>query len=325
VGLATRHALGWNERVTTPMPRRVRASAAPTVLLIALFALVDPVRPASGQDLPPQPTEVSAGPIFAVEDTIPVPSALLPVQIVTAPRVTLDEILRRVAEGEVRRDSLLQDQSFTMLAALTYLDAGKGGAPATRRQWESAMQVYRKRPDKVRTVPLRTRSEFKDDDGMSVQVGPGMSEELVNFAFQPRARSRFDFRIEERHLVGDRVIYVIGFVPRSKIDPLPTGRAWIDTKEFVIVRQEFWYRDRSPSPMFFKSIDSCVIERTQVDGKWWVLSRILARVQVTSLARFAARLGKESLAPTVDFTLSIRDWKVNRGIDDAIFAAKAKK
>ncbi len=309
--------------MTLPPISRARASALSIVLPFALSAAL--AGAGGAQELPPQPTQVSAGPLFAVEDTIPVPSALLPVQTVYASRVSIDEILRRVAEGEARRDSLMQDQTFTMLAALTYLEPGNGGAPATKRQWESATQVYRKKPDLVRTVPLKSKSEFKDDDGASVQVGPGMGEELVTFAFQPRTRARFSFRIEDRHLLGDRVVYMIGFVPRSKLDNLPTGRAWIDTKEFVIVRQEFWYRDRSPSPLFFTSIDNCVIERTQVDGRWWVMSRVLARVQVTSLARFLARVGKEKLSPTVDFTLSLRDWKVNQGLADALFAVEKKK
>jgi hypothetical protein len=294
--------------------RRPRFLLVPALALALLRTATASAQPVPGP-----------GPIFAVEDTLPVPTTQLPVTVVTAPRVTLDEILRRVAEGETRRDSMMHDQSFTMLAALTYLDSeGDAGAPTTR-QWESASKVYRQRPDKVRTIPLRHKSNFKDDDGANVQVGSGMGEELVNFAFQPRTRSRFSFRILERHLVDDRVIYLVGFTPRSKLDNLPTGRAWIDTQEFVIVRQEFWYRERSPAPLFFKSIDSCVIERTLVDGRWWVLSRVLARVQVTSLARFMAKLDKQKLPPTVDFTLSMRDWRVNQGIDEAVFATGGKR
>lgn len=274
--------------------------------------------------LPPPSEPTLPGPMLALEDTIPVPTRRLREQVVTAPRVTLDEILRRVAEGEARRDSLMQDQVFTLLAALTYIDTEAGAKTPVTRQWESATRVYRKRPDKVRSIPLKHMSNFRNEDGANVSVGSNMGEDLVNFAFQPRTRSRFGFRILERHLVGDHVVYVVGFTPKSKLDDLPTGKAWIDTNEFVIVRQEFWYRDRSPAPLFFESIDSCVIERTRVDGRWWVLSRVLARVQVTSLARFMARIGKERIAPTVDFTLSTRDWQVNRGIDDAIFAAGVK-
>jgi hypothetical protein len=292
------------------------------VALVPLALLALPAGPATAQSTLPPPSEKTLpGPILALEDTIPVPTRRLPEQVVRAPRVTLDEILRRVAEGEARRDSLMQDQAFTLLAALTYLDRDPDAKAPVTRQWESASRVYRKRPDKVRTVPLKHRSNFKEESGANVSVGANMGEELVNFAFQPRTRSRFDFRILERHLVGDHVVYVVGFTPRSKLDDLPTGKAWIDTNEFVIVRQEFWYRDRSPAPLFFRSIDSCVIERTRVDGRWWVLSRVLARVQITSLARFMARIGKEKLSPTVDFTLATRDWEVNRGLDDAIFAA----
>ena len=56
-----------------------------------------------------------------------------------------------------------------------------------------------------------------------------------------------------------------------------------------------------------------------------MLSRVLARVKVTSLARFMARVGKQKLTPTIDLTLATRDWLVNRGIDDAIFDVKEKK
>jgi hypothetical protein len=295
------------------------------IVLLALVALgcAAVAAPAAAQLPPPStPTARVGSPTLAVEDTMRV---ALPEEIIRAPRVSLDEILRRVAEGEARRDSMMQDQVFTMLAALTYLDDGKDASQSVVRQWESATRVYRKRPDKVRTVTLRQKSNFKNDDGANVTVGSSMAEELVTFAFSPRTRSKFKFEILERHLVGNHVIYVIGFTPRSRLDDLPTGKAWIDTNEFVIVRQEFWYRDRSPAPLFFESIESCIIERTQVDGRWWVLSRVLARVKVTSLARFMARVGKQKLTPTIDLTLATRDWQVNRGIDDAIFDVKGKK
>ena len=295
------------------LPKGIPVRSSPIAAAAFALALALPVAL-------PAPA-AAAGPSLAVEDTM---HTELPEQVVRAPRVTLDEILRLVAEGEARRDSLMHDQEFTMLAALTYVDDPKGGSVKTTRQWESASKVYRKRPDKVRTIKLREKSNFKTEDGASVNVGPGMGEDLVNFAFQPRTRSRFTYRILERHLVGDHVVYLISFTPKSKLDELPTGRAWVDTNEFVIVRQEFWYRDRSPAPLVFEKIDNCIIERARVDGRWWVMSRVLARVRLTSLARFMGRVGKQKLSPNIDFSLSMRDWRVNRGIDDAIFAAGAK-
>jgi hypothetical protein len=255
-------------------------------------------------------------PTLAIEDTMRVD---LPQVDVHAARVSLDEILDRVARGEARRDSLMHDQAYTMVAFLTYVDTTKT-PPVRKRQWESSSRVYKKQPNKVREVPYRTKTAFKKDDNVSVSTGPGMREQLVSFAFEPRARSRYKFTIEQRLFVGGHLVYVLGFEPKSKIDPLPSGRVWVDTNEFVIGREEFWYRDRSPSPVFFKSIDSCVLERTKVDGQWWVLSRLLARVELTSAARFMAKAARQSLPPIVDFTVVMQDWKVNRGIDDKIFA-----
>jgi hypothetical protein len=268
-------------------------------------------------------------PTLAAEDTIPIPSALLPEYVVTAPRVSLDEILRRVAEGEARRDSLMKDQSYTMLARITYLDADEKAPTNVKKKLEYASKVYKKAPGKVREIPLRRTSDIKkkngkEDDDVEVTAGPGMREQIVSFAFEPRTRARYDFKIADRVLVGGHVVYVISFSPKSKVDELPEGRVWVDTNDFVIAREEFWYRDRSPAPMFFKRLDSCVVERTKVDGKWWVVSRVLARIQLTSMARFMAKMAKEPLGQTIDFVATQYDWKVNQGIDDAVFAEKKK-
>ena len=263
-------------------------------------------------------------PTLAVEDTL---HTTLPEEVVRAPRVTLDEILDRVAKGEDRRDSLMHDQQYTMVAFFTYVDTTKT-PPVRKRQWEQATRVYKKQPNKVREVPFRTMSKFKkegkDDDNVSVSTGPGMREQLVSFAFDPRARRQYKFTIEDRKLVGKHLIYVIGFEPKSKLDPWPSGRVWVDTNDFIIGREELWYRGRSPSPMFFKSIDSCVLERSLVDGKWWVLTRLLARVELTSATRLMAKLAKQPLPPIVDFSVVNQDWKVNQGIDDAVFTKETK-
>jgi len=266
-------------------------------------------------------------PTLAAEDTIPIPSALLPEYVVTAPRVSLDEILKRVAEGEAHRDSLMKDQSYTLLAKVTYLDADEKAPTNAKKKLEYASKVYKKAPNKVREIPLRRTTDIKkkkDDDDVQVTAGPGMREQIVSFAFEPRTRKRYDFTIDSRVLVAGHVVYVISFTPKSGVDELPTGRVWVDTNDFVIAREEFWYRDRSPAPLFFKRLDSCVVERTKVDGQWWVVSRVLARVQLTSMARFMAKMAKEPLGQTVDFVASQYDWKINQGIDDAVFA-EAKK
>jgi len=307
--------------------RSTRAIARLAALLLALAATPPGAADAGTPGtLPKSPLKgVPGGPTLAEEDTIPIPSALLPVFVVTAPRVSLDEILRRVAEGEARRDSLMLDQSYTLSARITYLDADEKTPTGAKMRLDYASKVYKKRPDKVREIPLRQKSDFKDQgEGMDVGAAPTMREQLASFAFEPRARARFRFNIDDRRIVAGHVVYIISFKPRSSIDGLPEGRAWIDTNDFVIAREEFWYRDSSPAPLFFKRIDSCVVERTKIDGKWWVVSRVLARIQVTSMARFFSRMAKEPLTPTIDFVATQSDWRINQGIDDAVFTGGRK-
>ena len=180
-----------------------------------------------------------AAPALAVEDTIRLASGALPEYVVRAPRVTLNEILRRVVEGEARRDSLMQDQAFTRLLRVVYrFDEDDSSKPA-KTKFEEARRVFKKRPDLFREVLLRRQVDGKDNTDVEVETNPSMGEQIASFAFEPRARSRFRFEIRERHWVGGHVVYVIGFEPRSQVDPLPTGQVWIDTNEYVIVREEF--------------------------------------------------------------------------------------
>jgi hypothetical protein len=265
-------------------------------------------------------------PTLAVEDTLrqflddPLSEIL-----VTAPRQTLDEILRRVAEGEARRDSLLQDQAFTFLVRFSGRKAADDPEQKSELYAESATRVYQKHPHKKRTVLLKkwSREEEKEKGGkqnVNVSFDADMSESFIAFAFDPKMRARFQFRIEDRKLVGDQVVYLLSFIPRSSLEPLPSGRVWVNTNDFVILREEFAYRDHSPFPLVIQSIDSCVLERTLIDHRYWVISRILARVTLTDPARWTAKLAGDDIPKVMDLALARTDWIINGGIPDSLFA-----
>lgn len=271
---------------------------------------------------------LAPGPTLAAEDTLsPSIAGSYPEILVNAPRARLDEILRWVAEGETRRDSLMRDQAYTVHVRMAGRESAQAPADSARLLWESATRLYKARPDRIRVIRLRERSylketgDGKDGDRASIQVnfGADMSETFVLFAFDPQRRSRYRYQIEERSLVGDHLIYRIGFTPRSGLELLPSGRVWIDTNDFVIVREEFWYRDRSPAPLLLRSIDSCVLERTRIDRRYWVVSRILARVTLADPVRWLGRLAGERYPRVCDFVLSQEDWIINGGIPDSIF------
>lgn len=256
-----------------------------------------------------------AGPTLAVEDTM---HTAVDEVLVRAPRVTLGEILDRVARGEARRESLLTDQSFLATARVVAHADERGRTPELMS--ETVFRVYRKRPDKSRTVVLRRYEARPPKDKRprakaEVRFGPGMGEEIVNFAFRPEARRDYRYHIAGRDIVGGHVIYRIAFEPRSLLDPgNPSGLVWVDTNDFVIVRQEVRF-ERSPVPLFLERINRLVIERTQVDGHW-VLSRVLVRATAT--------LPLPRLGRSFDLGLRIEDYALNTGLADSLFAGHGR-
>jgi hypothetical protein len=251
-----------------------------------------------------------SGPTLAVEDTM---HTEVPEVLVSAPRVTLDEILDRVARGEARRDSLLHDVVFT--ATLRVVRGASGDRPAQLMQ-ETVSRVYKRKPDKVRSVELR-HWEIKPGKGggANINFSPSTEEQVVNFAFRPEARHDYRYRIVGRDLLGDHLIYRIAFEPKSLIGGGdPGGLVWVDTRDFVIVRQELDF-SRSPAPLILKGIDRVVIERQQVDGHW-VLRRLLMRITLTiPIPKFGR---------SADMAIQFDDYAINKGIDDAIFAHGGK-
>lgn len=244
------------------------------------------------------------GPTFAREDTM---TTEVPEVLVTAPRVTLDEILDRVARGESHRESLMVDQSFT--ATFRFLTRKKDGKETLLK--EKVMRVYKKRPDRVRSLTLRETSEKTKKRGdMDVSFRSTMGEEIVNFAFRPENRREFNFRIEGREIIGNQLIYRIAFEPRTTIDPsMPTGVCWVNTNEFVIIRQELGF-ERSPAALFIKDVERMVIERRNVDGHW-VLWRVLCRM------KWAIPI--PTMGSGIDMSILLDSYAINTGLTDAFF------
>jgi outer membrane lipoprotein-sorting protein len=291
-----------------PVRRAVALVAAALLLTAAPFVR----RAASAAP----PAAAGSGPTLATEDTM---HTDVPEVLVKAPRVTLDEILDRVARGEARRDSLLHDQSFTATMRVVHNTIGKGTPEVFA---ESVSKVYKKKPNGVRTIALRKYEKYPDkhdkgeDFSNDDDFSPGMGEEIVNFAFRPENRRNYRFSIEGRKLLGDHLLYTLAFEPRSALAVYePSGRVWVDTKDFVILRQELDFK-QSPVPLLLKSIRHMVVERTQT-GEFWVLSRMMVRMELTiPLPKF----GK-----SFDFAMALSDYTVNTGLPDSLFAAPGKQ
>lgn len=249
----------------------------------------------------------ATGPTLAVEDTM---HTEVPEVLVRAPRVTLEEILDRVARGEARRESLLVDQNFRVAMRVFRNVTGPGNP---RLVDESVWRVYRKRPQKVRAVLMRrVQPELKKHRAKAdfdVDFSPGMGEEIVHFAFQPEMRKRFRYQLEGRDLVGNHLIYRVAFEPRSLLTGDPSGQVWIDTNEFVIVREEVFFH-QSPVPLILKRLHRMIVERRRA-GDTWVLGRVLVRAELS--------LPFPVVGSSFDMSLVYDDYIINAGLPDSLF------
>ena len=281
--------------------KRLRFAAA-AILAAALAPYAGPP-PAAAGAAPSTPT-------LAREDTM---YTSVPEVLVSAPRVTLDEILDRIARGERRRDSLLVDEAF--IATVRLMHAKDDHSPAELLE-ETVSQVYRRKPGDARTLLLRRTlgkpDKKKDKTGVQVNFRGDMSEEIVNFAFRPEARRDFRYHIVGRDIIGNHVIYRIRFEPRSLLDPTqPSGLVWVDTNDFVILRQELEF-SRSPMPLILRNIDRMVIERERV-GDFWMLHKLLLRAHFTiPLPQVGRRL---------DMSMMFDRYALNSGLPDSIFTS----
>jgi hypothetical protein len=267
------------------------------MILVTLAALVTLAVGSSGR----------SGPTMATEDTM---RTELSEMLVKAPRVTLDEILDRVTHGEARRDSSIHDQAFT--AAFRLVRNSNDPKKKPELMSEVVYRVYKKKPDYVRGVRLRQweLKPDKNDDDATMSFRSDMSEQIVNFAFRPENRRDFKYRIVGRDVVGEHLVYRIAFEPRSVLDPsIPSGLVWVDTNEFVIVRQEVSF-DRSPVPLFLKGVDRMVIERQRVDSLW-VLSRALLRATFT--------VPMPEVGRSIDMAIQFSEYAINSGLPDSLF------
>lgn len=262
----------------------------------------------------------AAGPIFAVEDSLRVYS-LPETTLVKSSRVPLLDLIRKAQEGERRKYDGITTMAYnqTLKASIVF---------AKRTEYtESIRRVYYRHLDQWATATIRESEYVVDEDGrrrpkkededrgvkVSVKSGDDVSESLSKIPFYLERVDKFDYRIADRHLWPDQVLYEIAFEPKSDFEMLPSGRLWILTRGYQIVREEFHFR-HLPLPGILKSIDLVTREWQEVDGRW-VPKRITGRAGV--------RLPGFLRAPkSLEVVVVYDDYRFNVPLDEALFTEK---
>ncbi|MDM7913849.1 MAG: hypothetical protein ACE15D_05210 [Candidatus Eisenbacteria bacterium] len=289
----------------------------PLVLVsLALLATVLLLPPHAGAVDPSE--EGRAGPpvpAVALEDTLDYTHLPFDEVEVRAHRLSIGEIVDRCIRQEEALQAKIASDSYTQQVKAVLHVGGDGEGKETLLVTEESSRVFYRKGKGTETVLLQKdrykleggqRKEWpeeSDSGGGKVEI---RYEDFHALPFYLEDREQYDFRILSRHWLGGKLIYEVTLEPKSDFAIAPSGRIWIDTTDFQILREEFDFRDRVPMPMFVKSIGPFVRERERIGGVW-VWKRVLVRADLhAKLLRF---LDKE-MPSTVEMSVTFAGHEV---------------
>jgi hypothetical protein len=262
-----------------------------------------------------------AAPILALEDSLR-QYTMPETTRVRATRIPLLELIRKAQDGERRKYEGIQTMAFNRSVKVTI---EFGGRKPHLECHEDVSRVYYRRPLDWAEVALRksdydvapdgTRTPRDQDDPhgpVQLEIGEEDSnarrlEEVPAYLQQIE---RFEFRILQRHLRRDEVLYEIGFAPRSDFEMLPSGRIWLLTSGYQIVREEFEFK-KLPLPGILKSVNLVTREWQEIEGHW-VQKRITGRANIGIVPMLGA-------PKSIEVVVLFDDYKFDQPIVDAVF------
>jgi hypothetical protein len=256
--------------------------------------------------------------LLAVEDTLDLTDRYkIDPLIVEAERLRIGEIVRLCIESEEALKERIETHVYTQFLKTVMHVGGYGDDAENLHVLEEVARVHFRRPEEVKVVPLKQEWYILEDgkkkpweegeeEGGDVRV---RYEDFNDLPFYFEDEDEYEFEILSRQIVGDHVVYEVGFKPKSDFEIAPEGKILIDTSTFRILREEFDFGDRVPMPWLVKSIGPVIRERERI-GELWVWKRILVRVDL--------RLGwlrflEKNIPDTLEFVVLFDEHHLNEG------------
>ncbi len=241
----------------------------------------------------------------------------------TADKMTLDEIIDRCVEGEKTKLAGHHDVTVTLTLRTVVswrkkrlvTDAGYLAYQDESGFGKSVRLGERERKFKLEDGAwVYDKDEGKDKSPVTLEVSDN-GKGLQDVPFFLAQRSEYDFKLFSRTLEGDHVIFKVAFSPKSDFKPLPSGIVYVDTDAFRIIHEEFTFEKQNPLPLLLKNVKRISREWRQLPTGEWVVSRILADVDL--------RGGWTGVMPeSVTFALALDDYRFDQGYDAARFGKR---
>ncbi len=225
---------------------------------------------------------------LAVEDTVSFSHNEYDTLLISAPRVKVEDVIKAIGERIERDENLIKSHEFTVLATMI-LHKDSDPESGNFILYESAERRRIARGESVQSVLLWDRERiFKDGEldeekheeeefkteWHDIGQGVGMAQ-----PFSTESGDQYKYEIEDRHIVGNNVVYKILFKPKSDFDALPSGTVWVDFSDLVLRRIEASFIDPVPYPLFLKAVPFIRITQRKL-GDFWVADEVHTRIEL---------------------------------------------
>ncbi|MCP4291001.1 MAG: hypothetical protein GY780_04090 [bacterium] len=210
--------------------------------------------------------------------------------VVSAPQVSLDEVIDAIIKRSERDDYLMAQYEYTMLVTQVLRDdPGVEGGNYTLEEYAIRLSYSRELGEQLSTLWERRRKyengelvEDEIDEEISTEFLPRQDNVIDAPPFTEAGRRKYQYEILDRQLVGNNLIYKISFAPKVKFDALPKGTIWVDYSNWVMRKMEGQMTDAVPYPMFLESIP---VYRTSQErfGEFWFPTEFQMRINLRKI------------------------------------------
>jgi hypothetical protein len=262
----------------------------------------------------------------APPDSLPTYEIREPVEVTTTEQ-TLREIIQRSVEGEKTKLAGHRDMTYNAVVRSILIWEGK-----RREIMDEVYLVYEDDRGLQKRVQLTKEKQVfdfregtwtprteKDEEESGVRVEAEASDRgagLARLPFFLEDQEEYDFKLLERRLEDDHVLFKIAFRPRSRFKPLPSGTVYVDTQAYRIVHEEFTF-EQNPAPLLLKDVRGVSRQWQKLPGGEWVVSRILGEVELHG--------GWTGMIPDrVEFSIHLDDYRFDRGYDERRFGPRGE-
>lgn len=288
---------------------RLRISRlVPAAGLLAAWAIVGAGATAAGAAERDRATVPSGG--------TPLAKAWADTLTVSAPRVTLDEIIADIGRRQrADRDSLRSVAFTAVITTVRSPEGDAGGAADSAGTWEvdeSALRYDQERGRPDRVVRLWQRKQ-QVTDGVAQpekvtptgqpQWQPRPADMVNNLPFAAEGAARYRYELLETKLLGGSLVYAVAFAPRDAFAALPSGVIWVDMADWAIRRVEAHFADAVPFPWLVRAVPR-YRQRQAPCGNVWFPVLETARVELRHLPLTGA-------GGTYDIRVELRDIVIN--------------